>query len=83
MTTRLYLPVRSQLSPQCSDDELDKLLVADLVVFHPASGWVGFCHDDGLQVQQLLQRPERWDEGWEGAVNSPPAIPGFAGVQLD
>ncbi len=64
---RLFVPVEAEFDPPITDNELAKLLSANLdcLVWHPTVGLVGFESDDCLRVSDLLeelqQRPTNWN----------------------
>lgn len=73
---KLFIPVQSVLYPQVNTEELSKLLLWDLYVFHPALGLVGFEMADRVDLVQLLAidppLEKRWDRAHPGNDSPPP-----------
>jgi len=64
---RLYIPCNAALVPKVTSNELDKLLLWQLQVFHPAIGLIGFEEKDQVQLSDLLIYPQAEKVDWSFA----------------
>lgn len=66
LADRLFVPVEAAFDPPITDNELAKLLSANLdcLVWHPTVGLVGFESDDCLRVSDLLEEPQQRPTNW-------------------
>jgi hypothetical protein len=75
---RLYLPIHATLTPALADDELQRMLLWDVQVFHPRIGLVGFEPTDRLDLATLLHfipaQPVSWALAHEGNAALPPLV---------
>src|SRR5688572_30303331 len=75
---RLYLPVHATLTPALADDELQRILLWDVQVYHPRIGLVGFEPTDRLDLAALLDfipaQPVSWALAHEGNAAAPPLV---------
>lgn len=69
---RLYIPCNATLFPKVTEDELNKLLLWPIQVFHPSIGLVGFEESSRLDMASLFHYPELKNTSWNFAD------PGFA-----
>jgi tetratricopeptide (TPR) repeat protein len=76
---KLFIPVDAALEPVVTADELTKLLLWEVQVFHPYIGMVGFDAGDKLSLANLILLPQPQLQLWNFAhpgLNSP------AGLQM-
>ncbi|MCW3463827.1 tetratricopeptide repeat protein [Chitinophaga nivalis] len=72
---KLFVPVNATLTPAVSDAELPGILIWDLQLLHPTTGFIGFAETDLFPLQDLLQYTTAGSANWDYARNgiTPPA----------
>jgi hypothetical protein len=74
----VYLPIHATLTPALANDELQRILLWDVQVFHPRTGLVGFEPTDLLDLASLLDfipaQPVSWAQAYEGNATPPPLV---------
>ncbi len=78
---KVYHPADAEIFPAVSDDELQKLFVSDLVVWHPGRGTMAFERSALRRAANLFDMPPPRDVLWMMAENEAPP-PLFAGVSV-
>jgi MoxR-vWA-beta-propeller ternary system domain bpX3 len=63
----LYIPEGTQLYPPMNDDELTKILVWAVQVFHPTIGFVGFTKKDKIDLLTFINRQNPLNTAWNFA----------------
>jgi MoxR-vWA-beta-propeller ternary system domain bpX3 len=71
----LYIPEGTQLYPPMNDDELTKILVWAVQVYHPTIGFVGFTKKDKIDLVSLINRQNPLETAWNRAKSGTPFRP--------
>ena len=80
---RLYLPLDAELFPLVSAEELSRLCLFPVMLFHPATGLVGFEEKSAFRVADLLQRPPTLNESWNAAHPGVAVPPPLVSIELE
>lgn len=80
---RLYLPADARLWPAVTEEELDRHLLYDRQLFHPAIGLVGFAKSDRLHWVDLLSVPAPRNAQWDIARPAPAEPPALKEIRLE
>ena len=75
LANKLFIPLHASLQPQTQTDELKRLLLWEVSVFHPTIGLVGFEFSDCLELPALLRFPPRTEKNWSCAIPGLPPSP--------
>jgi hypothetical protein len=78
----LYIPANATLHPQVGDNELSKILIWDVQVFHPNIGFVGFTEKDKLDLMTLVNMPNAIKTTWDKAKLGVPFRPPLTEIRL-
>lgn len=78
---KVYHPANAEIFPAVSDEELEKLFVSDLVVWHPGRGAMAFEQSALCRADNLFDMPPPRDVLWMMAESEKPP-PYFAGVSV-
>jgi hypothetical protein len=79
---RLYLPLHATLTPALAPDELQKILLWNIQVFHPRTGLVGFELTDQLDLATLLDFTPRQTVSWARAQQGNAAPPPLINIRI-
>lgn len=75
---KLYIPINSEVFPAISNEEINKYLIWDVQVFHPAIGLIGFKNSERLDLKNLLsfssEKHRIWSLAHSGIPNKPRLI---------
>lgn len=78
-----YIPAKAILFPNVTADELSKLKLWEIQVFHPATGLVGFEAKDELKLTGLIKAPELSEKRWLPADPPVPPYPRLYSISLE
>jgi hypothetical protein len=80
---KLFIPVNAVLSPVTGSDELKKLLLWDVQVFHPHIGLVGFEAKDKIELANFISLPQPQHQNWHFAHPGLNPLPGLQMIGLE
>lgn len=79
---KLYIPANATLIPEITHEELDKLLLWDLQIFHPTIGLVGFEKKQQVDLIDLIEVKTPLNTSWDRAHRGIPERPGLQSVSM-
>ncbi len=78
----IYVPDRSALTPATTAEELKKMFVWEVQVFHPTIGLIGFETKDRINLVDLINTGVPEDVDWSFAHPGIPAKPAFTQINI-
>jgi hypothetical protein len=78
----IYVPVRSVLTPATTGEELKKICLWELQVFHPTIGLIGFETKDQVNLVDLINTGFSTGADWSFAHPGIPAKPAFTQINI-
>lgn len=78
----IYVPVRSALTPATTGEELKKIFLWELQVFHPTIGLTGFETKDQINLVDLINTGFSTSADWSFAHPGIPAKPTFTQINI-
>src|SRR5687768_3553011 len=78
----IYVPVRSALTPATTGEELKKICLWELQVFHPTIGLTGFETKDQINLVDLINTGFSTGADWSFAHSGIPAKPAFTQINV-
>lgn len=78
----IYLPVNSALTPATTAEELKKICLWKVQVFHPHIGLIGFETSDQLNLIDLINTESDAGKDWSFAHPGIPARPAFTQINI-
>lgn len=82
IASQLYIPLQAELYPPVSNDELQKMLLWPVQLFHPTIGLVGFEKKDRLNLTDLFSITEPVNQSWHFAHPGQPSIPALQRISV-
>jgi tetratricopeptide (TPR) repeat protein len=80
---KLFIPTNAVLYPVTGTDELKKLLLWDVKVFHPHIGLVGFEAKDKIELADFINLPLPQHQNWHFAYPGLNPLPGLQMLGLE
>ena len=82
LSEKLFLPFQTTLFPKVAAAELEKMLLWEVQVFHPALGFVGFEKADEIRLADWLHLPPPGTEAWSLAHPGLPHEPRLQHIRI-
>jgi tetratricopeptide (TPR) repeat protein len=83
LADKLFIPTNAILYPVTGTDELKKLLLWDVQVFHPHIGLVGFEARDKIELADFIDLPQPKHQNWHFAHAGLNPLPGLQMIGLE
>lgn len=83
LADKLFIPTNAVLYPVTGTDELKKLLLWDVQVFHPHIGLVGFEAKDKIELADFIGLPQPHHQNWDLAHPGLNPLPGLQMIGLE
>jgi len=83
LADKLFIPTSAVLYPVTGTDELKKLLLWDVQVFHPHIGLVGFEAKDKVEPADFIGLPQPQHQNWHFAHPGLNPLPGLQMIGLE